>query len=240
MYFDKRMLMLVLGIMLISNSISLLSDTNNIVTLLISIPAILIAITFHEFAHGYAADKLGDDTPRRQGRLNLNPMSHLDPIGTILILFAGFGWGKPVMINPRNFDKKFKMITAEMIVSAAGPLMNFFLAIVFSIIYWIVFKYSNLNMQTGYIVLSMISAVVSINIGLGIFNLIPLPPLDGSKILGGFLSPKARYWMNENQQYFYIGFVILWISGLAGRLISPAIYTVYSFIMSGVGNLFGF
>ena len=95
----------------------------------------LIAITFHEFAHAFVADRLGDDTPRMQGRVNLNPISHIDPVGFVLLLFAGFGWGKPVQINPRNFDRKYSMEAGEAIVAFAGPLMNFILAIIFTLVY---------------------------------------------------------------------------------------------------------
>ena len=112
---------------------------NGILSLLLTLPGVLVAITFHEFAHAFAADKLGDDTPRMQGRLNLNPLNHLDPIGFFILLFVHIGWGKPVQINPRNFDRKISMSAGEAIVSFAGPLMNFILAIVFTIIYFTIF-----------------------------------------------------------------------------------------------------
>ena len=99
MYIDRKVLYIILGLFILSNVVGLLTDTNALLSLLLTLPAVLVAITFHEFAHGIAADKLGDDTPRRQGRLNLNPLSHLDPIGTIMLVFAGFGWGKPVEID---------------------------------------------------------------------------------------------------------------------------------------------
>ncbi|MCI8519075.1 MAG: site-2 protease family protein [Clostridia bacterium] len=112
------------------------------VSLLLTLPAVLIAITFHEFAHGFAADRLGDDTPRMQNRLNLNPLSHIDPVGFVLLMFAGFGWGKPVQINPRNFDRKYSMEAGEAIVAFAGPLMNFALAIIFTLIYAAMYKFA--------------------------------------------------------------------------------------------------
>ena len=112
------------------------------VSLLLTLPAVLIAITFHEFAHGFAADRLGDDTPRMQNRLNLNPLSHIDPVGFVLLMFAGFGWGKPVQINPRNFDRKYSMEAGEAIVAFAGPLMNFALAIIFTLIYVAMYKFA--------------------------------------------------------------------------------------------------
>ena len=104
--FDKRVWYIVIAIIAIRFLLPYLTNTNALLSLLISLPAVLIAITFHEYAHAFAADKLGDDTPRQQGRLNLNPLSHIDPIGFIMLIFAGFGWGKPVQINPRNFNDK--------------------------------------------------------------------------------------------------------------------------------------
>ena len=241
MYIDKRVLYIVLGLIILSNVIGLLTNTNELLSLLMSLPAVLIAITFHEFAHGFVADKLGDDTPRRQGRLSLNPFAHLDPIGTIMLIFAGFGWGKPVEIDSRNFNRKIKMNVAEAMVATAGPIMNFILAIVFAIIYAIVFKYAAGFMltQTGMIIMLMVQTCIVINLGLGIFNLIPLPPLDGSKIVLSFLPYNAKKWVQQYGQYFYIVFVIIWVTGIAGAIISPLISGAYSGLMKTIGSLFG-
>lgn len=119
MYIDRRLIFLIIALMLFSSFMSLFSQEGALIAFVLSIPGILIAITFHEFAHAFAADKLGDDTPRRQGRLNLNPFKHLDPFGTIMLIFAGFGWGKPVEINPRNFNRDISLSKAEAIVAAA-------------------------------------------------------------------------------------------------------------------------
>lgn len=210
-------------------------------SLVLTLPAVLIAITFHEYAHAFAADKLGDDTPRRQGRLTLNPLAHLDPIGSIMLVFAGFGWGKPVEINPRNFNRTVSMPKGEAIVSIAGPLMNFLLAIVFSIIFFVIGKFAPTFVFTklGMIILTLIQTTVIINIGLGVFNLIPLPPLDGSKVLNSFLPYNARNWFINHSQIFYIIFVVLWITGIAGDIISPIINWVYQGITSLVALLFG-
>ena len=97
------------------------------ISILITLPAVIVAITFHEFAHGFVAYKLGDNTAKNEGRLSLNPLDHLDPIGSLMLLFAGFGWGKPVHVNPRNYTRKISMEKGEAIVSAAGPIMNFLL-----------------------------------------------------------------------------------------------------------------
>ena len=242
MYLDKRMIYIVMAIMLISGLAGYLTDTSKLLNLLLTIPGLLIAITFHEFAHAFAADKLGDDTPRLQGRLNLNPLSHLDPIGSIMMLFAGFGWGKPVEVNPRNYDRRFSMDKADAIVSIAGPLMNFFLAIVFTIIFCVIYKVANVNFtnsQAGFIIMLMIKIAISLNIGLGVFNLIPLPPLDGSKIIKAFLPYNARVWFENNEKIIEIVFVVLWIMGILSRIISPIIGVVYSALIKGIFAIFG-
>lgn len=241
MYFDKRVIYIILGCLILSTVIGYLSDPNKLLGLIISIPAVLIAITFHEFAHAFAADKLGDDTPRNQGRLSLNPLHHLDPIGSLLLLFAGFGWGKPVEVNPRNFNRNISMEKADAIVSIAGPLMNLFLAIIFTLIYCAIVKFAPniLIGTTGGAIQLLLMSIVSINIGLGVFNLIPLPPLDGSKVIMPFLPAKVKSFFIEREQIFYIVFVILWITGLAGYIISPAITFIYKWIINLGLAIFG-
>lgn len=132
--FDKRTITIVLVIILVLWLIS--AGTAGILDLVLTMPAVLIALTFHEFAHAYIAYKLGDDTPKYQGRINLNPLSHIDPVGFVFLIVAGFGWGKPVQIDPRNFNGKYSISKAEAIVSAAGPITNLLLAFVFLIIYY--------------------------------------------------------------------------------------------------------
>jgi len=238
---DKRIIYVIMAVLIVMSLGSYLTNPDKLLNLILTLPAVLIAITFHEFAHAYAADKLGDDTPRRQGRLNLNPLSHLDPIGTIMLIFAGFGWGKPVEINPRNFDRKISMSKAEAIVSIAGPLMNFILAIVFTVIYYSIVKFAPgfVITQLGSIITTLIYMTILINIGLGVFNLIPLPPLDGSKVLKHFLPYNAKQWFENYSQYFYIAFILLWVTGLAGSIISPLISLVYNGITYPIALLFG-
>lgn len=212
-----------------------------LLSLLLTLPAVIIAITFHEYAHALAADKLGDDTPRMQGRLNLNPMSHLDPVGFVLLMFAGFGWGKPVQINPRNFNRNVSMDKGEAIVSLAGPIMNFVLAIVSAIVLAAVYMFASpsfLLTMPGNIIYILLQELVVINIGLGVFNLIPLPPLDGSKIFINFLPYNARRWILENSQIFYYIFLAIWITGLAGIIISPIINLLYNGLMNGILAIF--
>ena len=241
MYIDRKILYIVLAIFIIMNVSQLLSDTNALLSLLLTLPAVLIAITFHEFAHAFAADKLGDDTARRQGRLNLNPLSHIDPIGMIMLIFAGFGWGKPVEIDPRNFNRNIKMSVAEAIVAAAGPIMNFILAIIFGVIYVSVMEFAPMFIftQVGGIVIILLRVCISINIGLGIFNLIPLPPLDGSKILAAFLPYNAKNWLEKYYNVFYIVFVVIWVTGIAGNIISPVISAVDKGLIYLITKLFG-
>ncbi len=179
---------------------------------------ILFALTIHEFSHGYAAYKLGDDTAKRAGRLTLNPLKHLDLFGTIIfpllliISKVGFvvGWAKPVPINPYNF-KNLKRDTA--IVSFAGPLANFISAIAFSIIFNLL--YSPTASQNIFIMI--IFYTIFINIALGLFNLIPIPPLDGSKIFGAFLPDNLYYKYQQFERkgmFLFIGIIL--ISNFAG------------------------
>ena len=179
---------IIYGIIIAMALITLLNSATSdgaILGLLLTLPGVLLAMTFHEFAHAYAADKLGDDTPRMQGRLSLNPMAHIEPLGILMLLFVHIGWGKPVQVNPRNYDRRFTMEQADAIVSVAGPLMNFFLSIVLTIVYCATIKFAPVAFYLstiGQVTLAIIFNAIIVNIGLGVFNLIPLPPLDGSKV----------------------------------------------------------
>lgn len=241
-YFDKRILYIFLGICVLSMFVGYASNPGQILALLLSIPGVLIAITFHEYAHAWAAYKLGDDTAKSQGRLSLNPLKHMDPIGIAMLLFLGFGWGRPVEIDSRNFNRNISVRKAEAIVSIAGPLANFILAIVFSAIYGALIKFNaltSMDARTALTIITILQSIISINIGLGVFNLIPLPPLDGSKVLSYFLPYNARNWFENNQQIFYIIFLIIWITGIAGTIISPAITSIYYGLMKLVSLVFG-
>lgn len=249
---DRRIIYVIIAIMVLSTITGYITNPDSLFYLLLSIPGVLIAITFHEFAHGFAAYKLGDTTAKDEGRLSLNPLDHLDPIGTVMLIFAGFGWGKPVHVNPRNYTRRMSMEKGEAIVSIAGPLMNLLLAIVFTIITFVVAKATNTGIflselgigistanTTLSIIMQILISVVTINIGLGVFNLIPLPPLDGSKVIMPFLPYKAKQWFMNNEQIFYIIFVVLFITGLAGRIISPVIDWVTMGIFNLAGMIFG-
>lgn len=237
--YDNKMIYIILGIMVIMGLVGM--TRGDLLSLLLTLPGVIIAITFHEFAHAYAAYKLGDDTAKMQGRLNLNPLSHLDPVGFVLLVFAHFGWGKPVQINPRNFDRKYSMSTGEAIVSVAGPLMNFLLAMVFTVIYFVIYKFAPTFAlsQVGWIIMIIIQSTIIVNVGLGVFNLIPFPPLDGSKIFRNFMSYNVKAWLDRYQNIFYIAFLILWITGIAGYIISPIISFIADGLFKLIGLLFG-
>ena len=232
---DKRTMYIVLGIMLLIN---VLTGGRSIEGIILALPAVIIAMTFHEFAHAWVATKLGDDTPRIQGRLNLNPMSHIDPIGILCLIVVGFGWGRPVQINPRNFDGKYSISKAEALVAAAGPIMNFILAFIFLIIFKIVdINISQITTQTN-LIKAIISYIVLINIGLGVFNLIPIYPLDGSKILNHFIGYRAKEWLMNNQYILTILlFFVVYYTGVMGYL-STKVYDGMAWLVNLLFGLF--
>jgi Zn-dependent protease len=172
-------------------------------SMIYTIPAILLAITAHEFAHGYVSYKLGDPTPKMDGRLTMNPLAHLDPWGALCLVVFRMGWAKPVRINTAYYRDKKK---GTILVSLAGPLMNFFLAFVAMLIYGLFYKAEN-----SYGIWFYYLAVI--NVGLGTFNLIPLPPLDGSNILQE-LFPKVRGFYYKIRRYAMPLIVICVVTGI--------------------------
>lgn len=238
--FDRRTLYIIVGILVVMSLMSY--GVDGIFSLVLSIPAVLLAITVHEFGHAFAAYKLGDDTPLRQGRLSLNPLDHIDPLGIAMLLFAHIGWGKPVQVDPRNYNRDISVEKADAIVSFAGPLMNFITAIIFALIYCAIYKFAGLSFfasNVGGIIIAIVGSVVTMNIGLGVFNMIPLPPLDGSKIFLPILPRNAKFWFIEHEQIFYFVFLIIWITGIAGRLISPIIGQMTEWILKLAMTIFG-
>ena len=227
---DKRILYIIIAIFTVSTIVQYIQNPMELLALLLTLPGVIVAITFHEFAHAFVADKLGDDTPRRQGRLNLNPLSHIDPVGFFMLIFAHFGWGKPVEINPANFNRKRSMSAQEALVALAGPVMNLIIAIVLTIILFAIttFTPTFILSTTGMLIGLTLQMAISVNIGLGVFNLIPLPPLDGSKILMHFLPYNAKTWFENNVQIFYIVFIVLWVTNLIINIVSTGIYSMVS------------
>ena len=159
-----------------------------------------------------------------------------------MLIFAHFGWGKPVEINPANFNRKRSMSAQEALVALAGPVMNLIIAIVLTIILFTIttFTPTFILSTTGMLIGLTLQMAISVNIGLGVFNLIPLPPLDGSKILMHFLPYNAKTWFENNVQIFYIVFIVLWVTNLISYIISPVINIVSTGIYSMVSALFGF
>lgn len=169
-----------------------------------------------------------------------------------MLLFAGFGWGKPVHVNPMQYTRKMSMEKGEAIVSVAGPVMNFILAIVLAIAMFGIAKVTNTAIvmsNLGYyistsnvtieVIIKILLYAVTINIGLGVFNLIPLPPLDGSKVIMPFLPYNAKQWFRNNEQIFYILFVVIWITGITSIIVSPAINWISTGIMTITQMIFG-
>ena len=185
-----------------------------LIELIIIFPSVLIALSFHECAHGFAAYKLGDPTAKYMGRLTLNPIKHIDPIGAICMLIAHFGWAKPVPIDITNF----KHPKRDLAISAlAGPLSNIFLGFIGCFVY-VLTVYLLPNRVESQFAYEMIKILVTflyyfawLNISLALFNLLPIPPLDGSKILYAFLPPKANNWCKMHEREIALGFMIILI-----------------------------
>jgi len=182
--------------------------------LLIRIPALLLALTVHEAAHGLIAHRLGDPTAKNHGRLTLNPLAHLDPVGLLALWLVGFGWAKPVPVNPMYFrgDRRRGMF----LVGLAGPAANFLLALVFSMLFAIVPLF-----QEHALVREIMTATFVYNIFLGTFNLLPFPPLDGSKVLAYFLPRNVAYSFSQLEQYGPLILILLIFSGILPRLLQP-------------------
>lgn len=195
--------------------------------------ALLIAISIHEFSHAWAADYLGDPTPRLAGRLKLNPLVHIDNIGMLLLLFFGFGWGKPVEFDPYNLKDPRRDAA---VISIAGPGSNFILAIVLSLLLklFIVLQLNFLIIIGTLIFVPMIR----MNIVLGVFNLLPIHPMDGFKIVGGILSEeKAREWAGL-QRYGMIFLIALIFPFFGGRsmlenVLTPAVSFLFNLLVPG-------
>ena len=185
---------------------------------------LIIAITVHEFAHAFAADQLGDPTPRLQGRLTLNPLAHLDPIGTIMLLITRFGWGKPVQFDPFNLRNPRR---DSAIISLAGPVANLLTAFLASLVIRLT---APLTLEVALLPLIFLS------VGLAIFNLVPIHPLDGGKILVGLLPPSlAHEWEQILNQYGLIILILLIIpiSGISpiSALLTPIISSIINLLL---------
>lgn len=188
---------------------------SSITSIIATLLAVLLAITFHETAHGFVAYKLGDPTAKNQGRLTLNPLAHLDPVGALMMFIAGFGWAKPVPVNPFFFNGD--RTKGMMLVSVAGPVTNLLLSFIAYFIY---------AAGGGFVTVPFLNVfltqMIVLNIYLAIFNLIPVPPLDGSKILAGFLPRAAAYkYLTTVEQYGFIILLVLIVCNITDMILVP-------------------
>lgn len=205
---------------------------NNPFVFFSSLVALVVAITIHEFAHAYAADRLGDPTPRVQGRLTLNPLAHMDPLGTLMLLIARFGWGKPVIFDPFNLRHPRRDAA---IISLAGPASNILLATLLSLL-----LRALLSTPYALLIYIILQPIIVMNVFLAIFNLVPIHPLDGFKIVGGMLPREyARQWQElEPYGMIFLLFLIFPVFGgisPVSRLILPVIQFVLSLLLPSVG-----
>jgi Zn-dependent protease len=184
-------------------------DLFGVITYILStLVVIFLTLPIHEFAHGFAATKLGDPTPRYQGRLTINPFAHIDYVGALCILLFGFGWAKPVGVNAYNFKKPKR----DMAITAfAGPLSNLIVALIALILANLMIVLTN-SIGFSY-VLAFFWYIAQINVSLAVFNLIPIPPLDGSRILFAVLPDKYYYKLMRYERYIYLALILLIVTG---------------------------
>ena len=201
------------------------------------IPAVLLSLSFHEFSHGYVAFKLGDPTAKQAGRLTLNPLAHIAPLGTLCMLIFRFGWAKPVPVNVMYFKDRKKGMA---ITAAAGPISNLLLAFLCLLLFVPVLVYAGWTAVGSYAA-NFLYIMVMINVGLAVFNLLPISPLDGSKILYVVLPNKIYFSIMRYERYFQpVLFLLLW-TGLLSRPISflrDAVISGMEFLVSPIFSLF--
>lgn len=195
---------------------------------------LMIAFSVHEFAHAFVAYKFGDPTAKNQGRLTLNPLKHLDPFGTILILIAGFGWARPVPVN-RFFFKNPKL--AGILVSLAGPISNLLLAIV-AFILWYGALSSGIASALPSYVPEFLNLFIKLNCVLFVFNLLPFPPLDGYRIIEDLAPADIRAKMTRYEQYGSVIFLIIVITPLDQYTIQPIFNVLLPFVIGGLNDFF--
>jgi len=201
------------------------------------LPGIIVGLTLHEFSHAYVAHRCGDSTSKDQGRITLNPLKHIDPLGFIMLIFAGFGWAKPVQFNEQNLRNPKRDV---ILIALAGPLSNALIAMVLSVIFSMIFLHAQFNQSTSMQVVSEIFlSAIYINWALFIFNLIPLPPLDGSHLL---LSQFKKYPVLYNGLYRYGSFLLfgLILASFVTKINFFPIMPVIQFFGNGFLSLIGY
>lgn len=208
---------------------------------LITLLVLCISLSFHEMAHAFAAHRLGDDTAAQQGRLTMNPLAHLDPIGAIAFLIGGIGWAKPVPINPSRFKDSVSVKKGLMLTSLAGPLANLLLAVVSVIFMFVAFTFELMMAGTGTvlkILTSLFQNLYGANIVLAVFNLLPVPPLDGFKVFGSALPDRLYYHLMSYERYIGLAFLVIIIfarnalSTVLGWIIWPFNQVLFNPILS--------
>ena len=204
-----------------------------ILEIFVKLIIIFLVTPVHEYAHAFAAHKLGDDTAAYQGRLTLNPIAHIDIIGAICIFLCGFGWAKPVPVNPLKFDKKHTIRGGMALTALAGPLSNLIVAYIGLVGFRFILYFANPESDMTYYLSTMLYYFSSLNVGLAIFNFIPIPPLDGSKILGAFLPAKFDQWVARNERVISIVFMVILVTGI----LSFPIGIISNFVMIGLNYL---
>ena len=191
--------------------------------MLLGIPGLVIAMTFHEYAHARAAVSLGDFTPRLMGRLTLNPTAHIDPIGLLMLFLVRFGWAKPVMINPSNFRQPKR---DDILVSLAGPMMNLFLGFV---AFYVMLLINAHRLDVAQITYTIIQMIFVYNVNFAIFNMLPIPPLDGSHILRNLLPPDLAYRYQSIERYSILIMIVFIATPILSVVLMPLFRLVYGF-----------
>jgi len=197
----------------------------NWVEVAFSVPALVIALSFHELCHGLAATALGDDTPRLQGRLSLNPLRHMDLVGTLMLFLFRFGWAKPVEVNPLNFRLNRKLGMA--LVGLAGPLSNLLMAVFAA--YCMKFINSGLIPYNPYF-LAFFNMLLLYNICFAAFNILPFPPLDGSKVISAIVPDSFADLLYSNTQLYLLLLVLFTTTGYVNKLMQPLVDWLYYFV----------
>ena len=201
----------------------------NILAIIAGIPGLLIALVIHEYAHAQVADWMGDDTPRMMGRLTLNPVAHIDPVGLIMLLVARFGWAKPVMINPGNFRNWRK---GEVCVALAGPVSNLITAFVALVVQLV---FAKLQLFSSTALPMVLQLIVLYNVNFAIFNMLPLPPLDGSRVLMCFLPTEWSYKLAGIERYSFLILIALMMTPVFTYILIPLqrlIFTLFSLLLA--------
>lgn len=225
-------ILIILALMVINNMLSSSQSLGEwLYNQILFLPGILVGLTFHEAAHGYASHMLGDPTPKLQGRLSLNPLHHMDPLGFLALFFAGFGWGKPVEINPMYYKHRRR---DELIVSLAGVVTNLFIAILSCFVLKFLINYSASHDVSFVVetVFYIFNYMMQINIVLMVFNLLPVPPLDGFGVLTQIFNLRKYDWYYNLYSNGFLILMLLIIFNVTDKILTPAVSTVLNLMIN--------